>query len=83
MIKTDHITEFKTSNTAAEFDDYCPILQKITFAHYQTEVRVPIQLVNKDLPELGDKLIDQTNQNNEEKQDEEEESSDEETDLMF
>jgi len=26
MIKTDHITEFKTANTAAEFDDYCPIL---------------------------------------------------------
>jgi len=60
MIKTDHITEHKTANTAAEFDDYCPILQKITFVHSETEVRVPIQLVNKDLPELGDKLIGET-----------------------
>lgn len=74
MIKTDHITEQKTANTAAEFDDYCPILQKITFIHSETEVRVPIQLVNKDLPEmeLGDKLIGG-----------EEEESEEEADVMF
>jgi hypothetical protein len=69
MIKTDHITEQKTANTAAEFDDYCPILQKITFVHSETEVRVPIQLVNKDLPELVDKEND--------------EESEEEADVMF
>jgi hypothetical protein len=71
MIKTDHITEHKTPNTAAEFDDYCPILQKITFIHSETEVRVSIQLVNKDLPELV------------EKDNEGEESPEEETDVMF
>lgn len=72
MIKTDNITEQKTANTAAEFDDYCPIHQKITFVHGETEVRVPIQLVNKDLPEIDNKLLDG-----------EEEESEEEADVMF
>ena len=76
MIKTDAITEHKTSTTADEFDDYCPILQKITFPHSETEVRVPITLVNK--PVIGQELIGK-----EDKNEEEEEDSDEECDVMF
>ena len=76
MIKTDAITEHKTSTTADEFDDYCPILQKITFAHGEDEVRVPITLVNK--PVIGQDLIGK-----QDKTEEGEESSDEEVDVMF
>ena len=49
MIKTDAISDKRTPNTAMEFDDYCPIMLQITFPHSETEMRVPIILVNSKL----------------------------------
>jgi hypothetical protein len=82
MIKTDAIAEQKTANTAVEFDDYCPMMNKITFPHSETEVRVAIPLVDKKVSELGGKLIEETDKL-EDNKDEEEEESDEEVDVMF
>lgn len=79
MIKTDAITEHKTSTSAIEFDDYCPILQKITFPHNETESRIQIQLVNKELPELGDKLIGEEGKEGAD----EDSDSEEDCDVMF
>lgn len=60
MVKTDAISEKKTPNSAVEFDDYCPIMNKITFPHSETEYRVAIPLVDKKVSELGGKLIEET-----------------------
>lgn len=81
MIKTDAISEKKTPNSAVEFDDYCPMMNKIIFPHSETEIRVPIPLVDKKVSELGGKMIEDTDKLDENK--EEDEDSEEEVDVMF
>ena len=84
MIKTDAIAERKTANTAVEFDDYCPVMNKITFLHGETEVRVAIPLVDKKVSELGGKLIEETDKLDENKEEGEDDESEEvEEDVMF
>ena len=83
MIKTDAIAEKKTPNTAVEFDDYCPMMNKITFPHSETELRVAIPLVDKKVSDIGEKLIEETDKLDENKDEEGEEESDEEVDVMF
>jgi hypothetical protein len=83
MIKTDALTDKKVANTAVEFDDYCPMMNKITFPHSETEVRVAIPLVDKKVSELGGKLIEETDKLDENKEEGNEESDDEEVDVMF
>jgi hypothetical protein len=33
MLKTEQLTEFKTTSAAVEFEDYVPKIEKLTFAH--------------------------------------------------
>jgi len=83
MVKTDAISLRKTSNTAVEFDDYCPMMNKITFPHSETEVRVAIPLINKKVSEIGDKLIEETDKLDENKEEGDDDDSEEENDVMF
>ena len=83
MIKTDAIAERKTANSAVEFDDYCPMMNKITFPHSETEVRVAIPLVDKKVSEDMGKLIEETDKLDENKEEGDNDESEEECDVMF
>lgn len=86
MIKTDAISDKKTPNTALEFDDYCPMMNQITFPHSETEVRVPITLIEQKVSDLGGKMMEETDKLDENKEDgdkEGEDSEEEEVDVMF
>ena len=58
------------------------MMNKITFPHSETEVRVAIPLVDKKVSELGGKLIEETDKLDENKE-EDDEDSDEDVDVMF
>ena len=58
------------------------MMNKITFPHSETEVRVAIPLVDKKVSELGGKLIEETDKLDENKE-EDDEDSEEEVDVMF
>lgn len=85
MIKTDAISDKKTPNTALEFDDYCPMMNQITFPHSETEVRVPITLIEQKVSDLGGKMMEETDKLDENKDDGDKEGSEseEEVDVMF
>ena len=69
----------KTSNSANEFEDYVPKIEKVTFQHQTNEMIIPIQLVNIDIPTIdkigGDKV--------DEEEKDEDEDSEGDCDLIF
>lgn len=82
MLSTEQLSEIKTTQSAQEFQDYVPCIQKVQFPHQTNEVSVSIELVDLEIQKIdkiaGDKVFDE-----EEKKEEEGEDSDEECDLIF
>lgn len=42
VVKTEQLSDVKTSNSANEFEDYVPKIEKVTFQHQTNEMIVPI-----------------------------------------
>jgi|TARA_B110001450_G_scaffold253231_1_gene276321 hypothetical protein len=59
------------------------MMNKITFPHSETEVRVAIPLVDKKVSEDMGKLIEETDKLEENKEEGDNDESDEEEDVMF
>ena len=83
MFKTEQLSEVKTSNTANEFEDYVPKIEKITFQHQTNHFVIPVQLVNIDIPNID--KIGENKMDEEEKGEVEEnnEDSEDDCDLIF
>jgi len=52
VVKTEQLSDVKTSNTANEFEDYVPTIETVVFQHQTNEMVVAIQLVNIDIPNI-------------------------------